>query len=83
MLIPSIRADTRQLSADRRERLQVEMPHLRGLPTLRSLPLEPFRLYQYGERRDHLDGCVDTAAVSAMLDRLAITPLCFSSGDDR
>jgi transposase len=33
-----------------------EQPHL--LP----LPLEPFRFYQYGLRRVHLDGCVEVAA---------------------
>jgi hypothetical protein len=31
-------------------------------PTLRTLPLEPFRSYQYGERTVHLDGCVEVEA---------------------
>ena len=28
-------------------------------PSLKPLPLEPFRYYQYGERVVHLDGCVE------------------------
>jgi len=28
-------------------------------PTLRPLPVEPFRYYQHGERTVHLDGCVE------------------------
>jgi hypothetical protein len=31
-------------------------------PMLISLPIEPFRYYQYGERTVHLDGCVEDAA---------------------
>jgi transposase len=31
-------------------------------PTLTSLPLEPFRHYQFGERRVNLDGCVEVEA---------------------
>jgi len=31
-------------------------------PFLLSLPVEPFRYYQYGERVVHLDGCVDVEA---------------------
>jgi hypothetical protein len=31
-------------------------------PALLSLPLEPFRYYQYGERTVHLDGCVEVEA---------------------
>jgi hypothetical protein len=31
-------------------------------PALQPLPLEPFRYYEYGERRVHLDGCVEVAA---------------------
>ena len=31
-------------------------------PSLLSLPLEPFRYYQYGERTVHLDGCVEVEA---------------------
>jgi hypothetical protein len=31
-------------------------------PFLVSLPLEPFRYYQYGERTVHLDGCVEVDA---------------------
>jgi transposase len=30
-------------------------------PSLRPLPLEPFRYYQYGTRTVHLDGCVEVA----------------------
>ena len=31
-------------------------------PSLRPLPLEPFRYYEYGERTVHLDGCVEVEA---------------------
>jgi len=31
-------------------------------PTLTQLPLEPFRHYQFGERRVNLDGCVEVEA---------------------
>ena len=31
-------------------------------PSLKSLPIEPFRYYQYGERVVHLDGCVEVEA---------------------
>jgi hypothetical protein len=31
-------------------------------PTLKALPLEPFRYYQYGKRTVHLDGCVEVEA---------------------
>jgi hypothetical protein len=31
-------------------------------PTLRPLPVEPFRYYQYGERTVHMDGCVEVEA---------------------
>jgi transposase len=31
-------------------------------PALLSLPLEPFRYYQFGERTVHLDGCVEVEA---------------------
>src|SRR6266851_1634181 len=31
-------------------------------PSLKPLPLEPFRYYQYGERTVHLDGCVEVEA---------------------
>lgn len=30
-------------------------------PSLRPLPVEPFRYYQFGERTVHLDGCVEIA----------------------
>ncbi|MBM3795947.1 MAG: hypothetical protein FJW31_18245, partial [Acidobacteria bacterium] len=30
--------------------------------TLQPLPLEPFRFYEYGKRRVHLDGCVEVEA---------------------
>ena len=30
--------------------------------SLKPLPLEPFRYYQYGERTVHLDGCVEVEA---------------------
>ena len=31
-------------------------------PLLQTLPLEPFRYYEYGTRTVHLDGCVEVAA---------------------
>lgn len=31
-------------------------------PALQSLPIEPFRFYQYGKRRVHLDGCIEVEA---------------------
>lgn len=31
-------------------------------PSLLALPLEPFRMYQFGERRVNLDGCVEVEA---------------------
>jgi hypothetical protein len=31
-------------------------------PALRALPLEPFRFYQFGDRRVNLDGCVEVDA---------------------
>ena len=31
-------------------------------PSLKPLPIEPFRYYQYGERVVHLDGCVEVEA---------------------
>ena len=31
-------------------------------PSLLPLPLEPFRLYQFGDRRVNLDGCVEVDA---------------------
>jgi transposase len=31
-------------------------------PALQPLPLEPFRFYEYGQRRVHLDGCVEIEA---------------------
>jgi len=31
-------------------------------PFLQTLPLEPFRYYQYGERTVHIDGCVEVEA---------------------
>ncbi|HZD46390.1 MAG TPA: IS21 family transposase [Acidobacteriaceae bacterium] len=31
-------------------------------PLLQTLPLEPFRYYQYGERTVHIDGCVEVDA---------------------
>ena len=30
-------------------------------PSLRPLPIEPFRYYEFGERTVHLDGCVEVA----------------------
>jgi len=41
---------------------QVAAMFAKERPTLLTLPLEPFRYYQYGERTVHLDGCVEVEA---------------------
>lgn len=52
-------ADTRIHGTTKR---QVATMFAEEKPTLRLLPLEPFRYYQYGERIVHLDGCVEVEA---------------------
>ena len=52
-------ADTRIHGTTKR---QVAAMFAEEKPTLLSLPLEPFRYYQFGERRVHLDGCVEVEA---------------------
>jgi transposase len=52
-------ADTRIHGTTKR---QVAAMFAEEKPTLLSLPLEPFRYYQYGERIVHLDGCVEVEA---------------------
>jgi hypothetical protein len=52
-------ADTRIHGTTKR---QVAAMFAEEKPTLLSLPLEPFRYYQYGERVVHLDGCVEVEA---------------------
>ncbi len=52
-------ADTRIHGTTKR---QVAAMFAEERPTLLSLPLEPFRYYQYGERIVHLDGCVEVEA---------------------
>ena len=52
-------ADTRIHGTTKR---QVAVMFAEEQPTLRPLPLEPFRFYQYGARRVHLDGCVEVEA---------------------
>jgi transposase len=52
-------ADTRIHGTTKR---QVSVMFAEERPTLQSLPLEPFRYYQYGERTVHLDGCVEIEA---------------------
>jgi transposase len=45
-----------------RAKRQVAAMFAEEKPTLQTLPLEPFRYYQYGERTVHLDGCVEVEA---------------------
>ena len=52
-------ADTRIHGTTKR---QVAAMFAEEKPTLQTLPLEPFRYYQYGERTVHLDGCVEVEA---------------------
>jgi transposase len=52
-------ADTRIHGTTKR---QVSAMFAAEKPTLKPLPLEPFRFYQYGERTVHLDGCVEVEA---------------------
>ena len=52
-------ADTRIHGTTKR---QVAAMFAEEKPTLQPLPLEPFRYYQFGERRVHLDGCVEVEA---------------------
>jgi len=52
-------ADTRIHGTTKR---QVAVMFAEEKPALRPLPLEPFRFYQYGARRVHLDGCVEVEA---------------------
>jgi len=52
-------ADTRIHGTTKR---QVAAMFAEEKPTLQPLPLEPFRYYQFGVRRGHLDGCVEVEA---------------------
>lgn len=52
-------ADTRIHGTTKR---QVAAMFAEERPALITLPLEPFRYYQYGERTVHLDGCVEVEA---------------------
>ena len=52
-------ADTRIHGTTKR---QVAAMFAEEKPSLKPLPLEPFRYYQYGERTVHLDGCVEVEA---------------------
>jgi transposase len=52
-------ADTRIHGTTKR---QVAVMFAEEKPSLLTLPLEPFRYYQYGERVVHLDGCVEVEA---------------------
>jgi len=52
-------ADTRIHGTTKR---QVAVMFAAEKPSLKPLPLEPFRYYQYGERTVHLDGCVEVEA---------------------
>jgi transposase len=52
-------ADTRIHGTTKR---QVSTMFAEEKPALQSLPVEPFRFFQYGERRVHLDGCIEVEA---------------------
>ena len=52
-------ADTRIHGTTKR---QVSAMFAEEKPALLELPLEPFRYYRFGERRVHLDGCVEVEA---------------------
>src|SRR5580704_12019562 len=52
-------ADTRIHGRTKR---QVAAMFAEEKPFLRTLPLEPFRYYQYGKRTVHIDGCVEVDA---------------------
>ena len=52
-------ADTRIHGTTKR---QVATMFAEEKPSLKPLPIEPFRYYQYGERVVHLDGCVEVEA---------------------
>ncbi len=52
-------ADTRIHGTTKR---QVSAMFAEERPSLKPLPLEPFRYYQYGERTVHLDGCIEVEA---------------------
>ena len=52
-------ADTRIHGTTKR---QVAAMFAEEKPTLLPLPVEPFRYYQYGQRRVNLDGCVEVEA---------------------
>ena len=52
-------ADTRIHGTTKR---QVAAMFAEEKPTLQPLPLEPFRYFQFGERRVNLDGCVEVEA---------------------
>jgi transposase len=45
-----------------RTKRQVAAMFAEEKPHLQTLPLEPFRYYQYGERTVHVDGCVEVDA---------------------
>jgi transposase len=45
-----------------RTKRQVAAMFAEEKPTLKALPVEPFRYYQYGKRTVHLDGCVEVEA---------------------
>jgi transposase len=45
-----------------RTKRQVAAMFAEEKPFLQTLPLEPFRYYQYGERTVHIDGCVEVDA---------------------
>lgn len=52
-------ADTRIHGTTKR---QVAAMFAEEKPVLQPLPVEPFRFYEFGKRRVHLDGCVEVAA---------------------
>ena len=52
-------ADTRIHGTTKR---QVSVMYAEEKPSLRELPLEPFRYYRFGERTVNLDGCIEVEA---------------------
>ena len=52
-------ADTRIHGTTKR---QVSVMYAEEKPSLRELPLEPFRYYHFGERTVNLDGCIEVEA---------------------
>src|SRR5882724_6742226 len=68
-------ADTRIHGTTKR---QVATMFAEEKPSLKPLPLEPFRYYQYGERTVHLDGCVEWKPLITVCRRAGSPASCTS-----